>query len=325
MKTKRKQVFVEDLKGGDIVDEMFMIADRIDRNTLILSDRSGRIKLVIPDEEGSDLIENLNVGEVILIKDGVVVGDPEEKYILLGEQSNIKKLDKSEVSVEDFVPSLAEEDIKKMMTEIRNYIGSVKNRYIRKLLEKIFEDRELITRFSNVPSSLNHHHNYLGGNLEHSLNVARICDALSKINDKLDRDLMIAGALLHDIGKALEYQPSYIIDKTDEGILSGHIVLGYKIIKEKIEELRSEGVDFPEDLEMKLLHMVLSHHGKHEWGSPQIPRFVEALALHYADFVDAHLKYHLQKVEEERKSGKTKWGFIWDNDMKKRKRFMLEG
>ncbi len=324
MKARRKQVFIEDLKTGDVVNEMFMIAGKIDENTLILSDRSGRIKLIIPEED-NNLIKNLDVGEVILINDGVVMGNTEEKYILLEEQSNVKKLDKSEVSVEDFVPSLTEEEMKKMMAEIKNYIGSVKNQYIRKLLEKIFEDKELITRFSKIPSSLNHHHNYLGGNLEHTLNVVRICDALSKINDKLDRDLMIAGALLHDIGKALEYQPSYVIDKTDEGILSGHIVLGYKIIKEKIEELRSEGVDFPEELEMKLSHMVLSHHGKHEWGSPQIPRFVEALALHYADYVDAHLKYHLQKVEEERKSGKTKWGFIWDNDMKKRKRFMLEG
>ncbi|RKX48000.1 MAG: hypothetical protein DRP38_05555, partial [Thermotogae bacterium] len=94
MKARRKQVFIEDLKTGDVVNEMFMIAGKIDENTLILSDRSGRIKLIIPEED-NNLIKNLDVGEVILLNDGVVMGNTEEKYILLEEQSNVKKLDKS--------------------------------------------------------------------------------------------------------------------------------------------------------------------------------------------------------------------------------------
>ena len=131
----------------------------------------------------------------------------------------------------------------------------------------------------------------------------------------INKDLLITGAVLHDIGKIKEYQTKAAIDKTDEGNFIGHIVLGERWIREKIDELRKKGKKFDTDLENRLCHIILSHHGRYEYGSPRMPKTIEAMVVHQADMMDSQVKNFIQNIEEGRKNSDDDWGFIWDPDI----------
>src|SRR5690606_1799095 len=130
-----------------------------------------------------------------------------------------------------------------------------------------------------------HHQAYLGGLLEHTLNVMELAEGIAATYEGIDRDLLLTGALFHDIGKVYEYRYDVAIDYTDAGRLLGHIVMGTNLIHDQIKAIP----DFPETLKLKLLHMIVSHHGKYEWQSPKRPKFVEAAILHQADYLDAEI------------------------------------
>jgi 3'-5' exoribonuclease len=140
----------------------------------------------------------------------------------------------------------------------------------------------------------------------------------------INRDLLITGAILHDIGKIKEYKVTAAIDKTEQGNFIGHIVIGDRWIREKIDELKNKGKSFDEDLENHLCHLILSHHGKYEWGSPRLPKTVEACALHQADLMDSQIKNYIQNIEEGKKRTDEDWAFLWDPDLG-RKRVMYLG
>ena len=323
----RKKQFIENLKIGDSVSDIFLVRKIIPKDNLevLICDKTGEIKIAFTNKNFNrdDFINIIKPGDFIFIREGVVDDKNGEIKIYLNSLDNIERIDRENVRIEDLVPSLSNTEIESMLSELRDYIDSIDNVYLKSLLKKIFYDEEFVEKFTRTPSSIDHHHNYIGGNLEHTLNVVKICDAISKINKDLNRDLLLTGAMLHDIGKSFEYKPYLLCEKTDEGILAGHIILGERKIREKINELRSEGIDFPENLQMLLSHMILSHHGKREWGSPEIPKLLEALVLHYADLMDSQIKYHAQKIENEKKHRGDNWSLIWDNDLKKRKHFYI--
>ena len=324
MKISKKK-FITELEVGEKVDDVFLVRKIIsgEKPSLLVCDRSGEMRVVFREDYDRSALDFIKPGDVIILKDGLISEHNGEKLILLESPRSMERVEKEEVKLEDLVPSLDKETIERLKKDLMNYVKGIKNDHLRILLEEAFLDKDLVERLAKTPSSMDHHHNYVGGNLEHTLSVARICDFISKIYKDLDRDLLIAGALLHDIGKSLEYEPNMVQEKTKEGILLGHIHLGERIVREKISKIRSRGVEFPEELEMLIIHMILSHHGKREWGSPEIPKTLEALVLHYADLLDAHIKYHVQKVEEGVKLGEREWIPIWDHDLKKKKRFYI--
>ena len=130
----------------------------------------------------------------------------------------------------------------------------------------------------------------------------------------IDKDLVITGAILHDIGKIKEYVTTAAIDKSDVGNFIGHIVMGDRWLREKIEDLRKKDVDFSVDLENRLCHIILSHHGKYEYGSPRLPKTIEAMVVHAADMMDSQVKNFIQHIEDGRKSTEDDWVFIWDSN-----------
>lgn len=184
-------------------------------------------------------------------------------------------------------------------------IARTGNSAIRNLLERMFSDPVLQERFKEAPGGKLWHHAYLGGLLEHTLSVVSICDALCRLYPDLDRDLVTAGAILHDIGKTEEYRwDQGFIDYSDEGRLWGHIAIGAQKVKAEIEKIEaSEG--FPAELKRPLLHLILSHQGKLEQGSPVLPMTREAVALYYADEIDSKQNALSHIIERDREPGKN--------------------
>ena len=174
-----------------------------------------------------------------------------------------------------------------MYEEILEFIASFKNPYLKELGEKFFkEDKEFIKSFKQSSAAKSVHHGFVGGLLEHTLSVVKLCDYYTKAYPILNRDLLLISALFHDIGKTRELSLFPENDYTEEGQLLGHIVIGSEMITEKIKEIPG----FPPILAGEVKHCVLSHHGEYEYGSPKKPAIIEAMALNFADNTDAKIQ-----------------------------------
>jgi 3'-5' exoribonuclease len=188
--------------------------------------------------------------------------------------------------------------------ELVAVVASVKNPHLSALLGGFFGSGSgTLQIFSEAPASMQMHSNYRGGLLEHSLKVAAICDSMARQYPSVDRELLLAGALLHDIGKVRELEIGTSIEVSNEGMFLGHIAIGERMVGEAIASI--EG--FPKEMELKLLHMILSHHGRKEWGSPKEPQTPEALLLHLADMADSQVFQYLRARAEARTDDSWAW------------------
>lgn len=201
----------------------------------------------------------------------------------------------------DFLP-VSERPIADMKKELEADIQSVQNPYLKQVLTKLFlENAAFLKDFSMHSAAKSVHHGYVGGLMEHTLSVAAVCDFYAKHYPDLNRDLLITAALCHDIGKTRELTAFPRNDYSDEGQLIGHIVIGYQMVKETIDTIP----DFPEKLSTELLHCILSHHGELEYGSPKKPALMEAMALSFADNIDAKLQTMREALNAADRSGKA--------------------
>lgn len=201
---------------------------------------------------------------------------------------------------------LAEEDIdlsellpsspvaaSELENRLRVLVENTSQRELRALLEQFFGHPEWGGAFRKAPAAMKVHQAYLRGLWEHSVRVAELVEEIVKYYPKMNRDLAVTGALLHDLGKIAEYNYDRGIKFTTEGRLLGHIILGIEILTDEITKIS----DFPRELRSKLLHIITSHHGKYEWQSPKRPKLMEALIIHYADAMDAEL-YQFEQAKE---------------------------
>lgn len=189
-----------------------------------------------------------------------------------------------------------------MFNELLKLIGSIENPYLKKLLEAFFvKDEAFVKAFKNSSAAKTVHHGFVGGLLEHTLSVTKLCDYYCGAYPILKRDLLLTAAMCHDIGKTKEISPFPQNDYTDNGQLLGHIVMGSQMVAEKAAGI--EG--FPHGLLAEIQHCILAHHGKYEFGSPKIPALIEALALNYADDTDAKLETFKEILENN--SENTGW------------------
>ena len=161
------------------------------------------------------------------------------------------------------------------------------------LLDIILEDEGFVARLKAAPAAKAVHHSYPGGLVEHTASMLRLCHTALELYDELDADLLVTSCILHDIGKMTEYNEEMVVERTTEGRLLGHIVLGLMVVDEYIRRLGS----FPREKRMALMHVLVSHHGSLEWGSPQVPMTLEAVALHFIDNLDAKLNQFRQVIK----------------------------
>lgn len=200
--------------------------------------------------------------------------------------SRVRKSEEGEYEPADYVPS-TDKNIEEMYSEILKYVASVKNKYLSQILEMYFvQDKEFISAFKKHSAAKSVHHGFMGGLLEHTLSVTNMCQYFAEHYPMLQRDLLITAALFHDMGKIREISGFPQNDYTDAGQMLGHIYIGARAMEEAADKI----VGFPEKLKNELIHCILSHHGKLEFGSPKVPAIMEAMALHMADNADAKLQ-----------------------------------
>ncbi len=270
--------------------------------TLDLADASGHLDAVWwefqPDLFGKTEADSVEVGDVVK-----VAGHVEEyqgvRQIRVEKIRRVKPED--QVDLAKLIP-VVEGDRQVLWQNFRKMIDSVVNPYLLSLLRRVFDDETFAKKFIDAPGGKLWHHNYLGGLMEHTLNIATICDRVAKIYPAVDRDLLVAAALVHDIGKVDSYTIGPNFDFTDAGRLLGHIVIGSQMVAAKI----SEFPEFPGELAMKLQHLILSHQGKLEQASPVEPMTREGFILYYADEIDSKLNA-IERINKDERPRGAKW------------------
>lgn len=280
--------YIIDLHEGENVVEHYLCKSR-----QTLKSRAGKsyLSLKLQDKTGSvgakvwDLnndIKSFEENDFIKI-DGIVLLYNNELQI------NIKKIRKSmegEYDPMDYIPC-TDKNIESLYGRLLSYIDTIENTYIKQLLKEIFINNEEIAKnFKTHSAAKIIHHRYMGGLLEHTLSVIEICDFLGGRYKYVNRDILIACAMLHDVGKIWELSPFPVNDYTDEGQLLGHIYIGAELVSDTAAKIKN----FPPRLEVLMKHCLLAHHGEFEYGSPKLPKTMEAFILHCADNTDAKIK-----------------------------------
>lgn len=206
-------------------------------------------------------------------------------------------------------------DPSEMMADLREILKGVQNSHLKGLHDRFLADHDFLKRFKRAPAAKNFHHGYLGGLLEHTLSVCGMAVTVAGHYPRLDRELLLSGAFLHDIGKIRELAWERNIDYTDEGRLLGHLALGVSMLEEKITGMKR----FPDGLAARLKHLILSHHGQYEFGSPKRPKFLEAFALHLIDDLDAKINGLGRFMEKDQKAG------AWTDYHRLYERYLFKG
>jgi len=290
---------ISDLKANDVFSGILFCKEKTIGQTkngkeyfnLTLMDSSGFIDGKVW-EVGSSAISSFEKGDFLEINARCDVYQSKNQLSVL----ELKKAKEGTYSPTDFFPK-SEKDIEEMKASLKKVIETVKNPYLNKLLQLFFDDKGM-EKFATCSAAKTVHHAYIGGLLQHSLNVATNCFYLGKVyKSMVDQDLLLTAGLLHDIGKTVTMTDFPENDYTDAGRFLGHIYIGAELIKEKAKEIQ----DFPNDLLLKLQHCILTHHGTKEQGSPMLPSITEAFIIHYADELDSRIeivKEELDKMEE---------------------------
>ena len=256
---------------------------------LVLMDRSGTIEGRVW-ENVERFADGFDSGDFIEVEATVV----EFNNRLQLKISNLQRLDPEGIDPEEFLPS-SPRDRGEMLARVTALLDSITDEQLRLLTRGRLEDADFRRRFSRTPAAKTIHHAYLGGLLEHTLAVMELCLQVAEAYPGLDRDLLLAGAFLHDVGKTSELSSQVGFDYTDEGRLVGHLVLGAEMLR----DWARQQPQLPAETVIKLEHMILSHHGSFEFGSPRRPKTQEALVLHYLDELDAKLQAFRQVARRE--------------------------
>jgi 3'-5' exoribonuclease len=293
---------IADLKPGEQVEGRFLVARKELRQggragfflDLILCDPTGRVSAKVW-ENARQLSEEFAQGDVVAVA-GLAERFREEVQVRVDD---LRPVPPEEADPTEFLPRSAK-DLDALERRLAEVVKSLANEHLRELLVAMFRDPEFRRRFRTAPGAKVLHHAYVGGLLEHTVEVVEICLKVCDIFPALDRDLLLAGAIVHDVGKLEELTWTTAFDYTDEGNLLGHLVLGERMVRERAD--RIEG--FPEELKLMLSHLILSHHGVAEFGSPKAPSTAEAIALHHAEDLDAKVNMFLTEIGAARDQGR---------------------
>ena len=317
MTTAQKNIQIKEITDGQAIHDLFLVREMSRGETkagkpylsLVLMDASGEISGRVW-ENAEQLMGECPPGAVVS-----VIGQAQAyKGVLQLRIDSLSRIADSEVDLALFVPSV-QGNVTAMAKELLKLAGSVENPFLKELLLSLFGERRLMQAFKKAPAAKAMHHAYVGGLLEHTLGVARLADSVSGLYPVLDRSLLMAGALLRDIGKLKEFSfDSFPFEYSDRGRLVGHMVLGIEMIQEKINGISR----FPEELGDRLKHLILSHHGRYEFGSPSLPMMQEAFALNFLDDLDAKINYL------DRLAGQAKGeGYQWTEFQRNLERFLF--
>ena len=292
-----ERVAIRDLKLNEVVTSFYLVRNpqlRLRKTggpflTLLFADRTGEIPAVMwEDVEGVG--EQIREGDIVKVQG--IVGSYQGELQLTVQRMRLAR--DNEVTLEDLLPA-TEADVEELLAYLQQVTTSLKTKPLRELLTRIFAQEGFQKAFAQAPAAKELHHAFLGGLLEHTVSVVKICEAVARhYGVVVDRDLLLASAILHDVGKIFELTGDRSFDYSDEGRLLGHITQGVLFVEQHIREIP----DFPPSLRMELLHNIVSHHGEYEWGSPIRPKTLEALILHCVENLDGKVHLFLKLIKD---------------------------
>lgn len=308
--------YIKDYRDGDRVFDIYFCkfkSSAVTKNgknydNVILQDKTGTLDAKIWDPN------NVGIADFEAMDYIEVYGDVTSFNGAL--QVNVKRVrrcEQGEYDESEYMP-VSKKDLDAMYAELLKIVNSIQNTYLNALLKKFFvEDETFAARFKRASAAKSVHHGFIGGLLEHTLSVTKLCEYYCTAYPALDRDLLLTAAICHDIGKVREISAFPTNDYTDEGQLLGHIVMGSEMVGQKVREITG----FPPMLEMELKHCILAHHGEYEYGSPKKPALIEALALNYADDTDAKLETFTEILESSQETGWLGYNRLFESNLKK--------
>jgi len=281
-----KKKYINEFGAGDSVDEIFVLLDKAlghkkDGNNYLnvtLSDKTGNVKGVMWDNVDQITAAQLTSGDFVHVQGRI----NEYRGGLQVVVKNMTACPADSVDYADFIPR-THHNIESMFERLVGLTESMETEYLKELFSRFWNDSEFVEKFKTAPAAKNMHHAYLGGLLEHTLSMALLVERIAGHYSGIDMDLLLSGVVLHDIGKIREFEYRHRIEYSDEGRLLSHIVIGLQMLEEKIREVQR----FPEDRAILLRHLIVSHHGSREFGSPELPKTIEAFLLNYIDEIDS--------------------------------------
>lgn len=296
-----KRQFISDLKAGQSLDDLFLltakrVAHKKDGNaylTLTLGDRSGSLNGVIWDN-----VERIGaaaqVGDVVHAQGPVSEFRDRLQVVVRG----LAAQPAGSCDAADFLPA-TNRNREAMFERLTQLTNGIENHHLKALMDSFWADNDFLDAFKTAPAAKMMHHAYIGGLLEHTLSMALLCDRIGGHYAGIDMDLLLCGAILHDIGKTRELTYKLGFDYSDEGRLLSHIVIGLEMVAAKIDQVD----DFPKVLADLLKHLIVSHHGSRELGSPEPPKTIEALLLNHIDEIDSKVNAIRDFMQREDGSG----------------------
>lgn len=299
--------FINEIEPGEAIDDIYLVREPILRSTtrgdlyiaMFLCDRTGQLN-----------------GRMWQATEAIYKALPKPGFVHIQGRSelyqnnlqiivnNISVVDSSKICLDDFL-ARTDKDIRQMFEEVKKIVGRIKNPLLKALVDEFLTDKQLMERFCNVPGGVRLHHDYLGGLLEHTHNMLRVAVAILPFYPKVQADLVLAGIFLHDIGKTEELNYDMAFSYTDSGQLIGHIVKSMVMVNQKADALKTRGVQIEQSVVDALGHIILSHHGEYEFGSPKLPATPEAFMVYYIDDLDAKVNQVTSAIENE--PGDSDW------------------
>ena len=293
-----KATYVRDLQPNQLVTATFLVHSKEVRQkksgdaylSLVLGDRTGDLDAKMWDNV-AEVVDTFGRDDFVRVKGLYSVYQNRPQLTI----HKLQRADESEIVPADYFPA-SERDPDEMLAELRGIAAGFENPHLKGLIEAILGDEEIARRYKRAPAAKMIHHAYLAGLLEHVLSLCHLCRVAAAHYRNIDLDLLLTGAVLHDIGKIYELNYERGFSYSTEGQLLGHIFMGLRIVEEKLRDLP----DFPPRLRALVEHLVLSHHGRLEFGSPKLPLFPEAMLLHYLDDLDSKMECMRSLIEKDR-------------------------
>lgn len=299
--------FINEIEPGQTINDIYMVKEPVLRSTtkgdlyiaMFLCDRTGQLNGRM--WQATETIYNS------LPKPGFVhIQGRSELYQsnLQVVVNNISVVDAGKVNIEDFL-ARTDKNTKQMFEEIKKILGGIKHPQLKALVGEFLADTELMEKFCTAPAAASLHHSYIGGLLEHTHNMLRAAVAILPLYPDVQDDLVLTGILIHDIGKTEELAYDMAFSYTDSGQLIGHVAKSYLLLNKKAEVLAAKGTKIDDEILDALGHIVLSHHGKYEFGSPKLPATPEAFMVNYIDDLDAKINQVTAAIDSE--PGDSNW------------------
>ena len=294
--------FVKELSDGETIDQVFLASEkqlRTNRNgnlylQLRLSDKSGSITAMLWNAQQKHF-DSFNNGDFVRLKGTSQLYNGAMQVLA----KQVEKSDGQGIDEADFI-TLSNESVEKLVARVAELLRSLTNVHLRNLAECFLVDETFMKGLRTAPAGVKNHHAYHGGLLEHIVSLMEVCQLVAPRYPDLDAELLLFGAFVHDIGKIRELTYSPDLGYSDAGQLIGHLVQGVSMLDEMIVETEKQsGEDFPQDLANQLRHMIVSHHGQYEYGSPKLPMTLEAIALHFLDSLDARIHNVSQLIADD--------------------------